>query len=1266
MRNYLAARSAARGKSIFTSPKRYRSFIEPLESRHLLAATVIEVNTTADIVDPNDAFTSLREAILAANASPEDNEIVLAAGTYTLTRQGANEEAGLSGDLDITDNGSLKIVGAGRDDTTIDAAGLYNAELGYGDRIFDVLAGADVDIEALTLTGGNLETDTLLFPADGGAIRNAGNLSLSNAAATQNTALIGGAISNAANAQLVVSGSTLSHNAALENGGAISNPAFGLITISDSELVSNHAGSRGGAIYSFGDGTISDSTISENTAVNEGGGLTVRGEFELVDTNVTGNDGGLYGGGIFASSYAGLTITGGNISGNTAQFGGGIYKQVGGLSVDSTQLSENSATEAGGAVYSGGTITPGYVHRTTISNTTLLKNSANAGGAIYNSDSQLTVLASTFLENEAAGSGGALYHGLSQFLDAQAGRLWISNSQFDQNQARTGGAVYNQGWATIAGSSFTNNVATRDGGAIFLTNYPATVSDCVVTDNIAQWAAGGISAGSLSEGGPELDPEYRFRILRSNISRNSANGTVFGDGGGGIRVSGKSLVEDCVLSQNKSTRDGGGVHLLDAYAIAPSTFRDCTLTGNSSNEDGGAFRAIIGEFEIIDTIFDSNSARNGGGLHTNASVYAEVVGSTFTNNVAVQRGGAIATAAEMLINDCDLGNNSAADGGAIAGGDRLEITASRVFNNVASQSGGGIYANAAVIRGSSVIGNSAIRGGGVFVIGYEFRSLIIERSTLADNSSTDGGAVFSDTPAVHIKSSTLSGNAATNNGGALHIGGSLTVHNSTVTLNRSDADGDGSGLGGGILLDSSSGAVLENSIVAGNLNGLPGVDTADELGSFAGSFAPASSYNLIGDPGSAGGLTDGVNGNIVGDGSGGVLDINTVLDTMLADNGGPTLTHSLPDDSPAVNAGDPNFDSGAVPFDQRAAGFARVTGGQVDIGAFEFGSEFENIVAGRHIFYNNSWYDWNDTNGNLHDNDAIDPSKHALLPDGTLADASNVTSYSRGINGIMVDLAGSHPNITADDFIFRIGANNDPASWAAAPEPSAIQVYAGQGVGGADRIVITWPDGAILNTYLQVIAAANEDTGLAEPDVFFFGNLVGESFSTQPPAAFVTSAADELAARNATPKIGLNVANVFDFNKDGKISSADMLIARNNPGLLPRIQIALPAEASPLAAAAIPTGFIAIDSDFSKAEADANAVASARARVAAIPEVASTENQRLTVPSERLLQERLVDRAVSMLWDEQSESAASLTGDDPLSDRPSLLNDVIPELAFLS
>ena len=49
---------------------------------------------------------------------------------------------------------------------------------------------------------------------------------------------------------------------------------------------------------------------------------------------------------------------------------------------------------------------------------------------------------------------------------------------------------------------------------------------------------------------------------------------------------------------------------------------------------------------------------------------------------------------------------------------------------------------------------------------------------------------------------------------------------------------------------------------------------------------------------------------------------------------GPTETHALFPGSPAIDAGDPNI-SDPPEFDQRGAGFPRIAGGRIDIGAFE-------------------------------------------------------------------------------------------------------------------------------------------------------------------------------------------------------------------------------------------------------------------------------------------------------------------------------------------
>src|SRR5262245_53868368 len=76
--------------------------LELLEDR--LSPAVYNVTTTADLVNANDTVLSLREAILAANASVGVADTInLPAGTYGLTRTGADEDAGATGDLDVSD-----------------------------------------------------------------------------------------------------------------------------------------------------------------------------------------------------------------------------------------------------------------------------------------------------------------------------------------------------------------------------------------------------------------------------------------------------------------------------------------------------------------------------------------------------------------------------------------------------------------------------------------------------------------------------------------------------------------------------------------------------------------------------------------------------------------------------------------------------------------------------------------------------------------------------------------------------------------------------------------------------------------------------------------------------------------------------------------------------------------------------------------------------------------------------------------------------------
>ena len=61
-------------------------------------------------------------------------------------------------------------------------------------------------------------------------------------------------------------------------------------------------------------------------------------------------------------------------------------------------------------------------------------------------------------------------------------------------------------------------------------------------------------------------------------------------------------------------------------------------------------------------------------------------------------------------------------------------------------------------------------------------------------------------------------------------------------------------------------------------------------------------------------------------------------------------------------------------------------------------------VVGRYVFYNNSAFDGNDPAIGAADDAAIAPDKTPLFM-GQVASFDNYTSYSRGINGVMIDVA---------------------------------------------------------------------------------------------------------------------------------------------------------------------------------------------------------------------------------------------------------------------
>ncbi len=204
----------------------------------------------------------------------------------------------------------------------------------------------------------------------------------------------------------------------------------------------------------------------------------------------------------------------------------------------------------------------------------------------------------------------------------------------------------------------------------------------------------------------------------------------------------------------------------------------------------------------------------------------------------------------------------------------------------------------------------------------------------------------------------------------------------------------------------------------------------------------------------------------------------------------------------------------------------------------------ENI-AGRYVFYNNS--SWDDTAAaEAADDDAIAPDKEALLP-GQTAEFKHYTSYVNGLNGIMIDIHWTEgPIDDLDYFVFKVGNDNDPSSWATAPTPIEVKVRLGAGVDGSDRVTIIWADGAISGEWLQVTMLANDDTCLNEDDVFYFGNAPGETGDSETDA--IVDGTDVEDTRDH-PHPFFDPAPIdcdYDFNRDKRGNSIDTLIARNS------------------------------------------------------------------------------------------------------------------------
>jgi len=589
---------------------------------------------------------------------------------------------------------------------------------------------------------------------------------------------------------------------------------------------------------------------------------------------------------------------------------------------------------------------------------------ADQGGGLLVLDGRLALNDSYAYDNVAAQGGGVavVSDASSAELQSNSGHFWGNTAEdligsarggavhnsggvvefydfaFTENDAFLGGAVHNTDGGTVRlyTADLTGNTGAM-GAGLYNTYYGyAYLSDCEVRGNTATQFGGGVSTGwdghTVIVGGLIVDNDsgefgggadtYRARtdMIGTMIMGNSALG-----GGGMSCIGGILTLDGLVIDSNNADDLGGGV-FGDSCIV---DVRSSNLSGNTASSRGGGFSAqdsaYYGDWNIDDVTIRGNSADDGGGFYSFA-VDVVVLDSTIEENIAASDGGGLyCENGDIDVSNTEITGNTAGDdgGGIFNNGGSARIANSTLSSNSSNQ-GGGIanHGGEMVVRETSVVSNQAAGdgpnsggGGGVFSTGG---SLELDGALISDNEAVgDGGGLKGLGTRLELANSTFSGNTAHGQGTGLFVvppsaPGEVFVRNTSV------AAGTGGGAAIRVVLepDHSQRTLAQSTLdlVATIIQNDSGPDCSESV---PGLIRPIG-FNLdtdgtcVGEPVSGGRLAQGTN-----------ITADPML-LLLADNGGPTWTHALADQSPALE-GIPIGEGGCgiAPNDVDQRGFPR-------------------------------------------------------------------------------------------------------------------------------------------------------------------------------------------------------------------------------------------------------------------------------------------------------------------------------------------------------
>jgi len=411
-----------------------------------------------------------------------------------------------------------------------------------------------------------------------------------------------------------------------------------------------------------------------------------------------------------------------------------------------------------------------------------------------------------------------------------------------------------------------------------------------------------------------------------------------------------TLTDTLTAVSSNITIDGAGYtvdinnHYRMTYVTGALTVNNLTII-NGNNDGlvgGGAILNAGGLLTINGSTFNNNTANaNGGSIHNSGTL--TITNSTFSSNIALAKGGAIHNDDGIItINNSTFSTNTATTGGgafsSLGNNAVTTINASTFSGNSTTGvggDGGGILNDGTLsISNSSFSSNTTTNydGGAILNLG----TTIVDNSTFTNNSARRGGGIYnSSSGSIKVNNSTFSGNLADYGGGILNYTRSdlNSINNSTFHNNTASTNGGGI-RNNGIL-------TLKHNLISGNIaptgaeffhsTNDNAVTIADDYNVFAHSGLTDAKAFVDFTPG----LNDYNATSNIAPSTGNNILLTNILDTTLANNGGPALTHALVGGSPAVDTYN-NTLSTCPATDQRNIPRPWPIDGYCDSGAFEF------------------------------------------------------------------------------------------------------------------------------------------------------------------------------------------------------------------------------------------------------------------------------------------------------------------------------------------